>query len=465
MFRPIVALLFLGMVAWGQESRGTIAGVVTDAQAAGIPKARVVITNLDTGVDFTLETNERGTYSAPLLLPGNYRIAAEHEGFKKFMREGITLSVNDNVRIDIQLDLGAVTETVNVTDSAPLIESASGNMGMLVSNKEVTELPLAHGNPYALISLAPGTTFEGDPLLNRPYEPTNIVGYSMGGADANTTDITLDGVSNTSRGGAGKIAAGYVPPADAIGEVRIETNSFDARAGQTSGGLVNISLRSGTNKIRGNGTFTKMTAAVDGEHLVRQPRRFRARRLRLQPLERIAERTHRPAEDLQRPQPDVLHVGLRAAHGPAAPRRHHSHRAHPRPVQGRLLRVAGHRQQLPDLRPGHAAPRNRQHHALPGGPLPRQHHSFESLRSGGDEGDGVFPAAAQRRAPPPITATTIPSRIRPKLPTISPTPCAWTTTSAPPTGCTCEGTATCAIRAATTISKRAPRACRSSTTP
>ena len=115
-----------------------------------------------------------------------------------------------------------------------------------------------------------------------------------------------------------QIAAGYVPPADAIGEVRIETNSFDARAGQTSGGLVNISLRSGTNKIRGNGTFTKMTAAVDGEHLVRQPQRFRARRLRLQPLERIAERTDRPAEDLQRPQPDVLHVGVRSAHGPAA---------------------------------------------------------------------------------------------------------------------------------------------------
>ncbi|MFB3828444.1 MAG: carboxypeptidase regulatory-like domain-containing protein [Bryobacteraceae bacterium] len=257
MFRPAVVLL-LGVAAWGQESRGTIAGVVTDAQAAGIPKVRVVITNLDTGVDAALETNDRGAYSAPLLLPGSYRIAAEREGFKKFTRQGIALSVNDNLRVDIQLELGAVSQSVTVTDAAPLVESAGGNMGMLVSNKEVTELPVAHGNPYALIALAPGTTFEGDPLLNRPYEPTNIVGYSMGGAEANTTDITLDGVSNTSRGAAGKIAAGYVPPADAIGEVRIETNSFDARAGQTSGGLVNISLRSGTNRIRGNGTFTKM---------------------------------------------------------------------------------------------------------------------------------------------------------------------------------------------------------------
>jgi len=247
-----------GVLVWGQESRGTIAGVVMDSQSAGIPKARVIITNVDTGVDTVLETNERGAYVAPLLLPGNYRIAAEHEGFKKFTRDGVTLSVNDNLRIDIQLELGAVSETVTVTDSAPLVESTSGNMGMLVGAKEVTELPLAHGNPYALISLAPGTTFEGDPLLNRPYEPTHIVSYSMSGSIAGTTDITLDGVSNTSRSGAGQIAAGYVPPPDAIGEMRIETSSFDARAGQTSGGLVNISLRSGTNKLRGNFTFTKM---------------------------------------------------------------------------------------------------------------------------------------------------------------------------------------------------------------
>ena len=258
MIRFIGALLLAAMCLPAQESRGTIGGMVMDLQNAGIPKARVVITNTDTGVDTVLETNDRGAYVAPLLLPGNYRISAEHEGFKKFTQDGIVLSVNDNLRIDIQLELGAVTETVNVTDSAPLVEAASGNMGMLIGNKEVTELPLAHGNPYALISLAPGTTFEGDPLLNRPYEPTHIVGYSMSGSIANTTDITLDGVSNTSRSGAGQIAAGYVPPADAIGEMRIETSSFDARAGQTSGGVVNISLRSGTNKLRGNFTFTKM---------------------------------------------------------------------------------------------------------------------------------------------------------------------------------------------------------------
>lgn len=258
MWRSAVLLLFIGAVALAQESRGIISGVVTDAQTAGIPKARVVITNLDTGVDVSLETNDRGAYLAPLLLPGSYRISAEHEGFKKFTRDGIALSINDNLRIDIRLDLGAVTESVNVTDAAPLVEAANGNMGVVVSTKEVSDLPLAHGNPYVLIGLAPGTTFEGDPLLNRPYEPGHIAAYSMGGSAAGTTDVTMDGVVNTYRGSAVPVGVAYSPPADAIGEMRIETSSFDARAGQTSGGLINFSIRSGTNKPHGAFTFTKM---------------------------------------------------------------------------------------------------------------------------------------------------------------------------------------------------------------
>ena len=80
----------------------------------------------------------------------------------------------------------------------------------------------------------------------------------MSGSTSGTTDITLDGVSNTSKGANGRVAAGYVPPVDAIGEMRVETSSFDARTGQSSGGLVNISLRSGTNKLHGSGTYTKM---------------------------------------------------------------------------------------------------------------------------------------------------------------------------------------------------------------
>ena len=105
MLRPIGALLLGCVVGLAQESRSTIAGIITDSMDAGIPKARVVISNVETGVDTVLFTNERGVYVAPLLLPGIYRVSAEREGFKKSTRDGITLSVNDNQQIDLRLEL------------------------------------------------------------------------------------------------------------------------------------------------------------------------------------------------------------------------------------------------------------------------------------------------------------------------------------------------------------------------
>lgn len=260
MNRLFAALMLVAVLLPAQESRGTLSGVVTDAQSAPIPGVKVVVTNTDTGVAVSLRTNDSGAYLAPLLLPGNYRIIAEQEGFRTFSRDGIVLSINDSLRIDISLEIGAASQTVEVTASAPLVESTHGNMGLVVSGKEVTDLPVPHGNPYVLVGLAPGTTFEGDLMLNRPYEPGAIALYSMSGSQPATTDITMDGVVNSYRGSAGTVPIGvaYSPPVDAIGEVRIETSSFDARTGQTSGGLVNFSVRSGTNKFHGRFAFTKM---------------------------------------------------------------------------------------------------------------------------------------------------------------------------------------------------------------
>jgi hypothetical protein len=260
--RCTFAFFLLVSAAFAQESRGTIGGRVSDPQDAGVVGAKVTITNVDTGVTQTLVTNDKGVYTAPLLIPGSYQVAAEHPGFKKAGMSRVTLSVNDTVQVDLKMELGSVTETVNVTESAPVLESSNASMGMLLSNKEMTDLPVAHGNPYLLIGLAPGLTFEGDMTLNRPYEPTHIVAYSMGGSIASTTDITMDGVANTSKGSTqGTVAAGYVPPIDAVGEVQVQTSSFDARTAQSSGGAVNISLKSGTNKLHGAASWDKMPSS------------------------------------------------------------------------------------------------------------------------------------------------------------------------------------------------------------
>jgi len=189
-----VALLCCSALA--QDSRGTIGGRISDPQDGAIPGVKVVVTNIDTGVNTSLVTNEKGVYVAPLLIPGNYQVSVEHQGFKRATRSNITLSVSDDLQIDLRLELGNVSDSITVVESAPVLDSSSASISMLLSTKEMTDLPIAHGNPYQLIALAPGTTFEGDMLLNRPYDPTHSVDYSMSGSASGTTDFTLDGVSN-----------------------------------------------------------------------------------------------------------------------------------------------------------------------------------------------------------------------------------------------------------------------------
>ena len=174
-------IFLLCLSALGQDSRGTIGGRVTDPQDAGIPGVKLVITNIDTGIATSLVTNDKSVYVAPLLLPGVYHITAEHEGFKRATLNTITLRVNDDLHIDIRLELGSLNDSVTVTAAAPVLEPSTASMSILLGTKELTDLPIAHGNPYQLVALTPGVTFEGDMLLNRPYEPTHSVAYSMGG--------------------------------------------------------------------------------------------------------------------------------------------------------------------------------------------------------------------------------------------------------------------------------------------
>src|SRR4051812_24606794 len=200
-----ICALFLALVPGvnAQESRASIVGRVMDIHDAAIADASVAITNVDTGVATLLHSNESGSYAAPLLLPGTYRVVAERAGFKKLTRSGISLSVNDYQTVDLKLEVGELAQSVTISAQTSALETGDASLSTFVGTKELTELPIAHGNPYALIALASGTTFEGDPTLNRPYEPTHIVNYSMSGSIGGTTDITMDGVSNTSKGSGG----------------------------------------------------------------------------------------------------------------------------------------------------------------------------------------------------------------------------------------------------------------------
>ncbi len=257
----LLALLATALLP-AQDARGALVGKVLDPSGAVISRATVQVTNQAMGTRLSLVTSDSGLYQASFLLPGLYRVAVEHPGFKKFVRAGIELRVNDRLEVEIRLELGSSDQSVTVTGDTPLLNTESASLGTVIDGRRVTELPIPHGNPYFLIGLAAGVSFTRDPRLDRPFEPTHIVGYAMDGTRANRSDVTIDGAVSTATAGGGEIIASYVPPADIVQEFKVQTSTFDASFGQTEGGVTNISLKSGTNKLHGTAYYTNMTKAL-----------------------------------------------------------------------------------------------------------------------------------------------------------------------------------------------------------
>jgi carboxypeptidase family protein/TonB-dependent receptor-like protein len=250
----VLGLSLSPTAAPAQETRGSILGRVLDPSGAAIPGATVQATNMATNVTNETASNATGNYTFSYLLPGTYRITADMPGFKTLTRQGIDVRINDQVSIDIPMQLGDVGDKVTVTAETPMLEATNASMGQVVDQRRVAELPTAHGNPYQLIGLSPGVAHTQSLLLDQPYAPTHIVGYSMDGVRANRSEVTLDGVSNTAllnRFGAGDLMAGYSPPADVVQELKIQTLNVDASLGHTQGGVTSVTLKSGGNQAHG----------------------------------------------------------------------------------------------------------------------------------------------------------------------------------------------------------------------
>src|SRR5262249_27336202 len=239
--------------ASAQEARGTITGKVKDASDAVMPGAQVRITDVARGTTVSVTTNDAGLYQAPYLLPGTYQIVVEVNGFKKYVRGGIVLRIGDTLDIPVQLEVGQTSETITVTAETPRLDSTSGSMGQTVDSRRIAELPLVHGDPYTMIGLSTGVTFARDQRLDRPFEPTHIVGFTIDGTSPNRRALTIDGSPSTARANGNEVIASYVPPTDIIQEFKIQTATFDAQFGNTEGGVTSIGIKSGTNSIHGTG--------------------------------------------------------------------------------------------------------------------------------------------------------------------------------------------------------------------
>jgi hypothetical protein len=248
--------LALATVLPAQDTRGAISGRITDQSGATIPGASVVVENTATGLRSSSKTDANGNYQALFLPPGPYRIEAVAQGFKKGLRDNIEVRVADRLEMNLTLEVGASEQSVTITAEAPIMATETASAGTVIDSKRIADLPVSYGNPFLLIGLTAGVTFNGSVRLDRPFEPTHIVNFSMGGTKGNLNDITIDGAPTTATANGNEVTASYVPPTDIVQEFKVQTATFDAQFGQTQGGVTNISIKSGTNAFHGSANYS-----------------------------------------------------------------------------------------------------------------------------------------------------------------------------------------------------------------
>ena len=237
------------IVAAGQTQFASVRGMVEDASGAVVPQAALTLTNIEQDRPWQTKTNESGAYVFQQIPPGRYRLQAEAQGFKRIARDGLILQVAQVVEINLTLELGAVTETVQVKGDAPLLDTASSTLGEVVNSLTSENLPLNGRNALQLVALTPGINTNSS-FRNAGQGGGNIssVGFSANGGRNVSTAVMLDGSPQEVMG---YNQPAYVPSPDALQEFRVQTNSMSAEYGRTGGAVVNMVHRSGTKEFHG----------------------------------------------------------------------------------------------------------------------------------------------------------------------------------------------------------------------
>lgn len=266
------AFLFLLVpaITAAQQFRATVTGTVTDAQGGVVPGATVTALNTSTNVSVDTQTNDRGVYTIQELAPGPYRFTAALSGFKTYVREGITLRTAETVTVNLSLSMGAVEETVTVSAATTNIESNESSIAQTIENKRISELPLNGRQVYMLAQLTAGTIFTQTTFGATGFSGTrawDVNGsLSIHGSRTGNNEFLVEGAPSSGTGG-GTGSWNYAPPVDAIEEFKIGNSSVDASFGRTSGGVINMTLKSGTNDLRGSGILLHRGTWLDANQI------------------------------------------------------------------------------------------------------------------------------------------------------------------------------------------------------
>jgi hypothetical protein len=243
----VLAWLLAAPFAGAQSTGGRIRGTVSDPSAAAVAAAKVTLINEATNAMRDAETGANGEYLFLEVPVGTYEIDVNQQGFKKYVRKGIALDLNEVISVDIALQLGTSAETVEVTGQPPVVDTSSTQLGAVVNERASTQLPLNQRDVYQLLQLQPGVQSQ---LGNDLFYGSNKAGvvtvnggrgrsnnYSVNGGDGNDLFVNLPAVQ---------------PSPDSIEEFRVITNNFDAEYGRNSGAVVNVVTKSGTNDLHGS---------------------------------------------------------------------------------------------------------------------------------------------------------------------------------------------------------------------
>ena len=245
MLSRFVFVFTLACVSSLLAQNASVTGRVTDASGAVVPGAKVTARNPALGAAFAAESSPEGYYSLPSLPPGRYDLDIAKTGFVSIKQTGLELAVQQAARLDVVLNIGAVTETVEVNAQALVLESENATLGQVISNKQVTELPLLGRNTYALAMLVPGVR-PSSGVNNLVTDQISTVAYSINGMRSNANEFLLDGAPNTAPAQNQPVINANP---DMVQEFKVETNNFSAEYGRAAGGVFNVVTRGGTNKI------------------------------------------------------------------------------------------------------------------------------------------------------------------------------------------------------------------------
>jgi hypothetical protein len=245
----VLALVMTPSTASAQAVTGTLLGNITDTSGGAVPGATITATEVQTNISRTAVTNELGYYIFSSLQNGTFTVSAELQGFKKVVRENVKVDVNTTVRVDLALEVGQMTESVTVSAESPMLQTDRTDTGRIIESKMVSELPLTFNRNFqSLVMTVPGVT-RPHREHSQFFNSQDSLRFEVNGQPGMASTTLIEGLDNNHKTGLLQV---IIPAADALETVAVTTSNYDAEFGRSGGAVTNVTLKSGTNDLKGS---------------------------------------------------------------------------------------------------------------------------------------------------------------------------------------------------------------------